>query len=89
MLMEMKGTEFLMENPHWNVSLSGGVTLILQMSFIMDNQQFHIWFCNSKIYFIFFSIFWSIWFIISMTFDRFYNIIQPDKAASFNTIKRA
>ena len=28
-------------------------------------------------------------FIISMTFDRFYSIIMPHKAASFNTVKRA
>ena len=27
--------------------------------------------------------------IVSMTFDRFYNIIMPHKATSFNTIKRA
>ena len=28
-------------------------------------------------------------FILSMTFDRFYSIIRPHKAASFNTVKRA
>ena len=28
-------------------------------------------------------------FILSITFDRFYSIIRPHKAASFNTIKRA
>ena len=27
--------------------------------------------------------------ILSMTFDRFYSIIRPHKAASFNTVKRA
>ena len=27
--------------------------------------------------------------IVSMTFDRFYSIVQPHKSASFNTIKRA
>ena len=27
--------------------------------------------------------------IVSMTFDRFYSIIRPHKAASFNTVKRA
>ena len=35
------------------------------------------------------STFCSTYFIISMTFDRFYSIIRPHKAASFNTIKRA
>ena len=28
-------------------------------------------------------------FILSITFDRFYSIVRPHKAASFNTIKRA
>ena len=28
-------------------------------------------------------------FIVSMTFDRFYSIIRPHKAAAFNTVKRA
>ena len=28
-------------------------------------------------------------FIVSMTFDRFYSITRPHKAASFNTVKRA
>ena len=28
-------------------------------------------------------------FILGMTFDRFYSIIRPHKAASFNTVKRA
>ena len=31
----------------------------------------------------------STWFILSMTFERFYSIIRPHKAASFNTVKRA
>ena len=31
----------------------------------------------------------STWFIISMAFERFYSIIRPHKAASFNTVKRA
>ena len=28
-------------------------------------------------------------FIVSMTFDRFYSIIMPNKATSFNMVKRA
>ena len=31
----------------------------------------------------------STYFIINMTFERFYSIIRPHKAASFNTVKRA
>ena len=40
------------------------------------------------------TIFWvatlcSTLFILTMTFERFYSIIRPHKAASFNTVKRA
>ena len=31
----------------------------------------------------------SIYFIILLTFERFYSIVRPHKAASFNTVKRA
>ena len=31
----------------------------------------------------------STWFIVFMTLERFYSIIQPHRAASFNTVKRA
>ena len=31
----------------------------------------------------------STFFIVSMTFERFYSIIRPHKAASFNTVKKA
>ena len=31
----------------------------------------------------------STWLILSMTFERFYSIIRPHKAASFNTVKKA
>ena len=32
---------------------------------------------------------WSAHLIVFMTFERFYSIIRPHKAASFNTVKRA
>ena len=31
----------------------------------------------------------STWFILSMTFERFYSIVRPHKAASFNTVYKA
>ena len=31
----------------------------------------------------------STWLILGMTFERFYSIIRPHKAASFNTVKKA
>ena len=47
------------------------------------------WFCVVANTIFFVSTFCSTYFIISMTFDRFYSIIKPHKAASFNTVKRA
>ena len=38
---------------------------------------------------IFFGFLCSTLLVVSMTFDRFYSIIMPHKAASFNTVKRA
>ena len=53
---------------------------------IPPNQQ---WYCNSANYAFFVASLCSVFFIVSMTFDRFYSIIRPHKAASFNTVKRA
>ena len=50
------------------------------------NQDWH---CTLVMTVMFTSIMCSTLFIMSMTFDRFYSIIRPHKAASFNTIKRA
>ena len=47
------------------------------------------WYCAITITINFTSILSSTLLIVSMTFDRFYSIIRPHKAASFNTIKRA
>ena len=60
------------------------------------NQVLHVdfppdqtWHCTLVIVVMFTSVMCSTLFIMSMTFDRFYSIIRPHKAASFNTIKRA
>ena len=47
------------------------------------------WHCRLTIPMSFTSTLCSALFILSMTFDRFYSIIRPHKAASFNTVKRA
>ena len=47
------------------------------------------WHCKIGHTILFTSTFCSTFFILGMTFDRFYSIIQPHKAASFNTVKRA
>ena len=49
----------------------------------------HLTFCALTITFLLMSTTCSILFILKMTFERFYSIIMPHKAASFNTVKRA
>ena len=48
-----------------------------------------VWFCRMTLPMLFSATLSSTLFILSMTFDTFYSIIRPHKAASFNTIKRA
>ena len=47
------------------------------------------WTCKIGIMVFFTSSLCSTFFVISMTFDRFYSIVRPHKAASFNTMRRA
>ena len=53
---------------------------------IPPNVQTYCSFANTAIFISFLA---STLLIVSMTFDRFYSIIRPHKAASFNTVKRA
>ena len=50
------------------------------------NQYCH---CTLVITIVLIAIMCSTLFILSMTFERFYSIIRPQKAASFNTVKKA
>ena len=47
------------------------------------------WFCHLVIFFMFSSLLCSTYLLVAMTFERFYSIIRPHKAASFNTVQRA
>ena len=47
------------------------------------------WYCCLKMYNYFSSFLCSTYLLIAITFERFYSIIKPHKAASFNTVKRA
>ena len=47
------------------------------------------WHCTLVIFIMLTATMCSTFFIMSMTFERFYSIIRPHKAASFNTVKRA
>ena len=53
---------------------------------MLPNQRWH---CSIHMTFVPSGAFCSTYFIIFMTFERFYSIIQPHKAASFNTVKKA
>ena len=53
----------------------------------MPSDQFT--FCAINNTFLLMSTTCSILFILKMTFERFYSIIMPHRAASFNTVKRA
>ena len=46
------------------------------------------WYCTLANTILFSALLCSTLLIVSMTFDRFYSIILPHKAASFNTVKR-
>ena len=53
---------------------------------VPPNQQWH---CNIAMVVLSTCQYSSTLLILSMTFDRFYSIIKPHKAATFNTVKRA
>ena len=59
------------------------------MAHDLDLAPSQHWFCTAVATILFTSSLCSTLFILSMTFERFYSIIRPHKAASFNTVKRA
>ena len=69
--------------------LLSGLTRYLNMVFGVDmppNQYGH---CSIIAFGLFLGSMSSTFFITNMTFERFYSILVPHKAASFNTVKRA
>ena len=61
--------------------------------FAMEHNAYfppnQFWYCRILMFILFSAFLASTLLILSMTFDRFYSIIRPHKAASFNTVKRA
>ena len=47
------------------------------------------WYCCLQMYTYFSAFLSSAYLLIAMTFERFYSIIKPHKASSFNTVKKA
>ena len=66
-----------------------GLTIYLSMAHRLNLPLNHYWSCRLAVTSSFMSSLCSILFLLNMTFDRFYSIIKPHKAASFNTLKRA
>ena len=77
---------FSMDKP--TVVISALVThLATQAGVRFPPNQF--WFCRFVVPCIFSGFLCSTLLVVSMTFDRFYSILMPLKAASFNTVKRS
>ena len=66
-----------------------GSTEYLSITFGIEMPFGQYWFCCININTLFTAMLCSNLFILNMTFDRFYSIVRPHKAASFNTVKRA
>ena len=59
------------------------------MAHDVDLAPTQLWFCRAAAAMVFTSSLCSTLFLVGMTFERFYSIIRPHKAALFNTVKRA
>ena len=66
-----------------------GVTTYLTLVHDVEMPINPLSYCSMTLAVLFTATLCSTLLIFSMTFDRFYSIIRPQKAASFNTIKRA
>ena len=73
----------------FNIIFVSALTAYLQQNHDVYMPPNRHWFCSIGQTFLFFSTMCSVFFILSMTFERFYSIIQPHKSASFNTVKKA
>ena len=59
------------------------------MAHQIDMRPSQHWYCSIAMTILWTSTMCSTMFVVSMTFERFYSIIRPHKAASLNTVKRA
>ena len=66
-----------------------GFSRFLNEAYLIIFPPNQLWYCKYYMTIFMTASFCSTLFIISMTFDRFYSIIRPHKAAPFNTVKRA
>ena len=75
-------------NLEFHFVLSAFVTHLTRVVVVRFSQGPYVY-CCIICTLIFFGFLSSTLLVVSTTFDRFYRIIQPHKAASFNTVKRA
>ena len=66
-----------------------GFTRYLNKVEDMDMPPTQYWYCTLSMAILYMSGLCSTLFILNMTFERFYSILKPHKAASVNTVKRA
>ena len=65
-----------------------GFTIYLSMEHHVKFPPNPFWYCSIIITVLFMTMLVSSLLLVAMTFDRFYSIIRPHKAASFNRIRR-
>ena len=65
-----------------------GFTVYLTMEHSVEFPPSQYWYCSVIITVLETAMLYGTFLLVAMTFDRFYSIIRPHKAASFNTIKR-
>ena len=70
-------------------SFISGFATYLAMNYSVPFPPGPYWYCALTNGILFSAFLCGTLLILSMTFDRFYSIIRPHKAASFNTVKRA
>ena len=71
------------------VLIISGFSRYLNSIHNIDIPPNQFWYCTLSITIAWMSSLCSTLFILNMTFERFYSIIRPHKAASFNTVTRA
>ena len=65
-----------------------GFTVYLTMEHGVEFPPSQYWYCSVIITVLETAMLCGTFLLVAMTFDRFYSIIRPHKAASFNTIRR-
>ena len=81
--------QFIGQDSHKILLPSSALFRYINMAHDVDLAPSQFWFCTAIVTVLFTSSTCSTLLILAMTFERFYSIIRPHKAASFNTVKRA